>query len=734
MKHFTTYILLFLTVTASAQMSLTPPTINFGFGGSEGDNIPIPETNLNFYWDGGISAIDSTLLNRITGTYDLNFKLLSFDGSLDNNYLSTKSTTLLKVYGDTVPVVCLFQNYNYADTLFFKQESQTINTDSTEIYPQRISEIAHYTSEVGSADSITLWTYFSIPKLATNGYVYVGAGANDSATIELAISGASANDTIYVKTGIYRPATTLAINKVLTIIGIGKSEMRTAAGTYAVQFSANGIIFKNFMFTAKTVSGIYMTVNNGHTVSNCYLTGFTTNCIWDRTSGNTFNNIYLNAQGSANALYAQANGKYYNFLITGTGTQNPIYVLAASGTPNIKYYWFDIQAKGTGSYTQVFRFRYAGVYNIKFSKIRNITPSSLFYQDASIGNTIYIEGNEINPTSCTSSLINFTASNNLGRFYLKNNTITNSTTNNTIYVDNFKYCYINGNTINNTGNAMDILVQDGVDTCIISENTISSHGASAGIIQTGDVTNGLETYYCLVEKNEIYGGKYFDPEQANTQHGIFNSAVINQITIYNKIYGSNLSVVYKGDSVNNTSALIAYNISDHKLLSKGQRNIKFYNNTVSAENYCIHIMNNNDVEPTDYDARGCDIQNNILYNNTDYPLIYIEHEECDSNLISDYNVFFNDASDSIALKQTVYMDLSTWQGEGFDINSYNSDPNFNSTTNPWPVAPSDAIDNGKNLGVNYDDGLNITTVWPSAIVSKQQGTNWEIGAYVTNDE
>lgn len=528
--------------------------------------FPMPLNELNFYWDGKIRASDSTLFNNKTNKYDENFKLLSFDGDLTDRYLSTKSAGYLKIYNDTIPLTCIFSNYNYADTLFFQIKTQTLNSDSTEILPRRITEIAYYNSEVSSADSSRLWAYFSVPLLALNGYAFVGTNEDDLSTIESAISEASANDTIYVRSGIYVPSSTLTINKTLTLIGIGKADIRTASGTYAVQFSADNINFENFMLNGGTVSGIYCVTNSGQIIRNCYLTGFTNYCVFDRTP-NTWYDCYLNAQETTNALYSQANSSYYNFKITGISAQPPIYVLASSGTPNIKYYWWDIEAAGAATtYDNIFRFRYAGVYAIKFCNIHDLS-GQMFYEDANIENTIYIDYNKINITA-PSHIINFTTSNNAGYFYLRNNTITNAGDVNTIYVDAFKEVRIDSNTIINTGNARCIYVANGTDSALIRANLVSLYGTSASIIRIGDGI-GNESYYCLVEKNKILGSEYFDSEATSTSHAIFNYSVRNQITRYNYIEGANLAVVYKGDSVNNTSALIAYNIAiGNNLISK----------------------------------------------------------------------------------------------------------------------------------------------------------------------
>jgi len=43
--------------------------------------------------------------------------------------------------------------------------------------------------------------------------------------------------------------------------------------------------------------------------------------------------------------------------------------------------------------------------------------------------------------------------------------------------------------------------------------------------------------------------------------------------------------------------------------------------------------------------------------------------------------------------------------------------------------------NGVDLGVDYDDGLDAMTNWGNKntvpnVITKQQGANWDIGAYV----
>ena len=170
---------------------------------------------------------------------------------------------------------------------------------------------------------------------------------------------------------------------------------------------------------------------------------------------------------------------------------------------------------------------------------------------------------------------------------------------------------------------------------------------------------------------------------------------------------------------------MAYNVAKNgHIVIKGVNNARVYNNTIDNSGTtkdCINILPN--------EANGCvktDLKNNIFV--SDSTVIKIDHAnhqiKCDTNLI--YTTY-----SKVANVQTTTYTFSGWQALNFDLESYNQDPVFVSTSNLWPTNSL----SGHNMGAAYDDGLDITTDWDGItetplIVTKQQGATWQIGAYV----
>ena len=130
--------------------------------------------------------------------------------------------------------------------------------------------------------------------------------------------------------------------------------------------------------------------------------------------------------------------------------------------------------------------------------------------------------------------------------------------------------------------------------------------------------------------------------------------------------------------------------------------------------------------------------NNNLYNNIvkttlpsgTYSDIYIE----ESGMIqySNNNILYTSGLPVSKIGLNTYTLFSDWNNAGFDLNGY-----FNNITlnNYIPDSNSISIENGYDLGISYNTGLDISTDWGSdtelpIVVTKQQGASWDIGAYI----
>ena len=94
-------------------------------------------------------------------------------------------------------------------------------------------------------------------------------------------------------------------------------------------------------------------------------------------------------------------------------------------------------------------------------------------------------------------------------------------------------------------------------------------------------------------------------------------------------------------------------------------------------------------------------------------------------LVSNYNVLDADSINYLGDNIT----FQEWQGLGHDLNSYNTNPNLKSSTELWPISPSNAIGKGLNLGTSFNEGLAINSIWPNSVRLSKRVGSWYIGAY-----
>lgn len=701
--------------------------------------IPVTQTNLVFYWDGKISLTDSTLYNKATQAYDTNVKLLSWTGTTNDSYVSAKSTTQLVFYGDTVPITCLFQNYNYADTLYFKMAEHTINADSTEALPYRLDAIAYYSSGQTGSDSVSTWTWAGVPNIAQDGVQWLDTTSTFTAATALATAG----DTILVKGGYYNEATYLLANKSVTYIGVGDVTLTSQDATYNVRISANNVKFQNIeLRVADADAAVHSVTPNNMYFERCYMTGSSyginalsstgtidiDKCVLDLTTGVTGYGIYCrnNTSERINESYVKSRITYGK--VGGTAQQATNLTVAYSDIDaewNVVAGRDDYASVGTDS----------TVYDIRYSDLSAITINVDVTDNTGrvtlLGNNIYaIDDNPIFVVD----------SSNYDSIYISHNNFYHATDTGYLglYFKDQHYVDIQNNTFNVTrwGGATDIDIQnkwlDSVNFKF-NYNRVDHRSLTVNLLAVGDVDNteGNETIKGEVVGNWVRDVGYYYPAIGGKSHGMVVYYQSDVDFLYNRVEGSGLAIVHKSQGLDCSNSLVAYNVLKNcnvGLESKGSTNITYANNTIfnnsSVTGYGFNIIRNStdSYEPAD----SCYLYNNIVYDiggNADYELIHWETEQ--DTLFSDYNILYTENGKV----HGTYTTFEQWQTWGQDANSYNLNPNFTSATQLCPVSEFE----GTNLGTDYDDGLDITTDWtttPPTIVLKQQDAAWQIGTYV----
>lgn len=251
----------------------------------------------------------------------------------------------------------------------------------------------------------------------------------------------------------------------------------------------------------------------------------------------------------------------------------------------------------------------------------------------------------------------------------------------------------------------------------------------------------------VVSNNKILCPAYFGNDPGG-QHAMFCFAQ-NMTFKYNYVNGSFLGLVVKHKGLAYvTNAL--YNIfidCDSALTIKGAPGTLMYGNTIvqnTRAGTMLQLVEDAETDPDTYSI-NCDFKNNICasYGSLDSDYIATDANNI-AGLDSDYNVFYKaySGNDPFIYESPARKDFADWKADlTQDINSYESDPLLQDETDPntcYPTGVSDAIGNGSDVGAAYDDGLDTATDFDDSdedglavVVTKQQGVNWDIGAYIS---
>ena len=201
----------------------------------------------------------------------------------------------------------------------------------------------------------------------------------------------------------------------------------------------------------------------------------------------------------------------------------------------------------------------------------------------------------------------------------------------------------------------------------------------------------------------------------------------------------------KGSNTVYASGGIYYNlIKTHELYGayvKGCNGVNVVNNTIIFENHnpaaAIGLYANTGAD----DASNCVVKNNIvIYTGTgDFTAVGIG---AGTGNEVDYNLYYCPNGTLRFLIAGAYKTLAEWQALGYDTHSIVlTDEQLNGLFTDFANGDyslktgSVAIGSGVALDAAYDDGLDASTNWGTdsqtpIVVTKQQGENWDIGAYV----
>ena len=655
-----------------------------------------------------------------------------------------------------IPVVSLFQNVDYANQIFTRHIEQVVDENGVETYEPRVLDIVTYASAL-TGDNLTLANaYYKVAVEVTTNVRWVDGinGLDTNAgtkllpwkTPEKVIASATAGDTVYFKSYSY-VVTSLVIAKTYNWKSIGFCTISTGGTNYAMAVTANSPILNRFIFDggATTNNGTIYALGGTITFNNCLFKNEKTqiigeainaahtysNCIFNSRIANTsiplplqsptMNSCYFKNASTTNA----ANSSYTNCKFEQIRTTGQSSCLALSGSSStVKGCLFNYSVNAVGT-TKIASITYCKFY----AKITGIVAISSSVSTAELTikyNTFY--NNDITPTPTTPFFINLE---NPKSFDIQNNSFHSITKNQyyPIYIVTSSAYSIPNAKIN-----YNYILNGSYQGTIIRLN---------GELAFNNVFDGAE-----VIGNKIVGHRFLYPTDATTGiHGMMLTGGTNMIVKYNHIIGCELGIVLKNGALGEayTSGGITYNkLEDcvQGIYVRGIKGLNVFNNTfkITTTVYAklslcaINVDTNTAISPNVkaenvilknniYDIKGTMTSGNIIFD------IWAAEHGSTASYENMYGGLYSFTKGSYSETQINYATVALAQAAGFLANTAITDPLLDSS-----LIPASAI-TGTDLGVTYNTGLDVSSVWKSEtiesnIVTKQQVATWQNGAYI----
>jgi len=638
----------------------------------------------------------------------------------------------------------IYGNFEGDSLLYLRNENFVLNQDSTINLPSRLTEIEVYSS---ATDRMS---YFNIVPLSINAKWVDpingnngNSGSYDSPylTTEYVSTITLSNDTVYVKTGLEKNSNFFIHNDTYKYFAIGDYKLISTSATFIASVSGVGAEIHGFDMDGESATSIGVRFSGtNQKLKNSRLSNITSRAI-EFTGGNgcvTESNTFINNQAN---IDIRINNYTYkgieNFANNNTEHLSP----TITDNSNLSEKWLK---KING---WIFTLINSNEITIKYSDITGYVNS---HSNATDSGLVIFEGNTVKAIADIPliGVANIASINIKYKWIIKDNYFNYDTFQNTaIQLFNQDSVIIDGNLFDGIGTgAIEALTVDnrlGADTlksCVVKNNEIhirGDQGSDLYVIQIGNQSiDGSDELIkgAIVENNKIIGSGFYTGTPST--HGIFITRSQDATVRYNYCEGVGLGLVFKGVPFDQ-NALCSYNILKNCKTGidiKGYDSLKVYGNTIyndsTYSSFGISVILN----PSEFDStsNNCDIRNNIIYDASPsgtYDVIYLE--DGTTGTVSNYNVFLTD-NNILASNGIVDYTFPQWQSLGYDANSFNTDPNLKSTTELWPVSPSDAIGNGDILSSTYNTGLDTTSVWTDDVVTTTQKSLWSIGSYVVS--
>lgn len=307
---------------------------------------------------------------------------------------------------------------------------------------------------------------------------------------------------------------------------------------------------------------------------------------------------------------------------------------------------------------------------------------------------------------------------------------------------------IDGNFIKSVRTTDIVLINiysNGQDTTgsIVKNNRLDFISTNSYGIKVGTETTTANNNLCsgaVIENNWIYSARYFTPATPTFDgHQIFVGFNTGSKIKYNHVYGGGLGIILKSNGTADPTAVIAYNVvtnCKHGIRLKGVPGVTIIGNSVYAsgvDNHTgIYIDENLD---TSYSI-NVTLKNNIVYTSssvTTNTLVYVKSGS-ETGLDMTNNCLKADGTVTFAsIAGITYASQSALVTAGFNANGVSENPQYNDAASYvfTLASPSSCINQGADLGEDFKDGQDASNTSLANVVKKDQGEDWDIGAYVS---
>lgn len=651
----------------------------------------------------------------------------------------------------------IYSNANNADTTFYLMEQHVLNSDSTELYPYRLSKVYIYNSAVIGAERLDIYNVFGVHEFVDFTLVDIN-GSGDFTSLFSALTASSNGDTILIKSGEYIETLGTFYNRnQMYLQGIGNCTLKTSsAQSPTLNMRGDNNEVRNIKFDGQDANAYAVYINlrddnihqyneyTGHTHRVFNITGD----VLDNDSATIKNNVFNSNLSVYTIEYANINiiteENYFTGNSPGVLRDGNLNV-ANEFTNEFKWNKSTVTYSNSSGSVMFLGTRYN---NLKYNEITAdslnlfINHSLDTFHANIIGNYWHTKNNI--ETTEQGFLANIETE--VVHWDIRNNNVVIDTGISKVLNLYLHYpTSITGNTFEMLSGAVVFLrtpesVKPQEFTNVFSGNTVSvrapfDNGSNSGISLEDEVLETIFEGTWVVDSNKVYGGFYFNHEFGG-HGGIYLHNTRNRKLRWNYLTGHQVAgIIDKGITSTDEGVIcgfsdIGYNIFDScNIVIKGVSKDFIHNNVFTyGTDDIISIATNVDYGASER-ADSNMIYNNIIYkpNVDSKSWINLRSQQDSTGFECDYNLVYG--NDSAIFNSTIYS-WAEWQALGYDNNSYNSDPLLDSDF--IPQAGSDAIGNGINLGTHYNKGLNISSSWPDNVTLRKQLYKWSIGAYVTD--